>query len=86
MLSVVDALPADLSKALLAVNIRFVEQFLSMMRRPGRASALAERTGRTVEELEEIARDVEAEWPDLAVPGSTGQPYGMGVRPWQPTS
>lgn len=79
MVPVIDVFPQSLSKALLQQNIRFVEQFLSMMRKPGRAEALAEVTGRPVEELQAIVRKVEADMPDLNVPEASGRQYGLGA-------
>ncbi len=78
MVLVTDVLPEKLSRPLLQYDIRFVEQFLSMMRRPANARALAHVLGYSVENLQAVAHAVETERPDLAVPDYSGHDYSLG--------
>jgi len=78
MLLVTDALPEKLSGPLLQHDIRFVEQFLSMMRRPSNAGVLAQALACSVENLQEIAHKVEMEYPNLLVPEYSAHEYSLG--------
>jgi len=78
MVLVTDVLPEKLSRSLLQYDIRFAEQFLSMMHRPSNARALAQALGCSVENLQEIVRKVETEHPDLFIPEYRSREYSLG--------
>jgi hypothetical protein len=87
MLLVTEALPKQLAEQLLQHNIRFVEQFLSLIRERRTARAFGEAMGCSLEDLEVIARKVEAEHPDLVVPEPRGKEYSLGYgkkSDWEP--
>ena len=78
MLLVTDTLPERFAEPLLRHNVRFVEQFLAMMRESATMRALAEMIGCSVDDLKRVARSVEVEHPDLTVPKSRGSEHGLG--------
>ena len=88
MLSVTQALPKQLAERLLQHNVRFVEQFLSMVRERHARHALGEALGCSMEDLQEIACRVEAEHPNLTIPKQRGKEYALGYgkkTDWEPT-
>ena len=78
MLLMTEVLPERFAEPLLRHNIRFVEQFLSMMLEPDATHALAKALDCTVEDLEAVALKVQDEHPDLIVPKYSGREYGLG--------
>ena len=65
---ITDDLPEDLARPLLRYNIRFVEQFLGLLRDPKSAQNLASALGRPVDALQAIAERVRREHPELTTP------------------
>ncbi len=86
MLLITEALPNHIAEPLLRYNIRFVEQFLSMMRKANTARNLALVLNCSIEDLAAIAHRIEVEHPDLSVPNRSDKDYGLGYgksRDWK---
>jgi hypothetical protein len=75
---ITDDLPEDLARPLLRYNIRFVEQFLGLLRDPKSAQNLASALGRPVDALQAIAERVRREHPELTTPEPSRSVYSMG--------
>ena len=75
---IVDDLPENLVRPLLRHNIRYVEQFLAMLRDPSSARNLACALDTSIEALQTIAARVREEHPELTLPEPGGRSYSMG--------
>lgn len=73
-----DDLPEHLVGPLLRHNIRYVEQFLALLRDPASAPNLARALDTSVEALQAIAARVLEEHPELTIPEPGGRSYSMG--------
>jgi hypothetical protein len=76
---ITEDLPEDLARALLRHNIRFVEQFLTLLRDPTSAQNLAAALGRSVDSLRTIAERVRKEHPELTIPEPSQTRHSMGL-------
>jgi hypothetical protein len=79
MRPITDDLPETLARPLLRHNIRYLEQFLSLMRNPKSASNLASALDTSVEALQSIAARVLKNHPEIDVPEPSGKTYSMGL-------
>jgi hypothetical protein len=76
---ITDDLPETLARPLLRHNIRYLEQFLSLLRDPKSAHNLACALDSSVEALQAIAASVLREHPEIEVPESSGTMRSMGL-------
>jgi hypothetical protein len=76
---ITEDLPEALVRSLLRHNVRYVEQFLSLLRDPNSARNLASALESSVEALQTIAARVLKEHPEIEVPEPTGKTHSLGL-------
>lgn len=78
MITIDHIIPDKYAKRLAAYNIRFAEQFLSLMEVQGQADTLAAMLDVPVEVVRSMAEKIHQEYPDLKVPTRSSRKYYTG--------
>jgi hypothetical protein len=73
-------LPEKYVKRLVSHNIRFLEQFLSLVELQGQADALAATLDIPIEAVQALVEKIHQEYPDLKVPRRSTREYATGYR------
>ena len=80
MITINHVLPEKYVKCLASYNIRFLEQFLSLVELQGQADAVAAALDVPIEVVYSLAEKIHREYPNLQVPRRSSRKYQTGYR------